>query len=114
MSAWTCDCSEGSYFLKIEADFSCDPTWCEKCGASIDLDELPLSPSLKKELVKWVLDYGKWIDTESDSLLENGIQLEEEHNSRGLLLRGEIINELGGRFSITFTPSSLAQIYKFK
>ena len=39
-----------------------------------------------KELMEWVLVYGNWIDLETDSLKENGLKLQENHNGKGLQL----------------------------
>jgi hypothetical protein len=41
--------------LKIEADFSADPIWCNVCGDNLDIDDFTLS----EELFNWIRDYKK-------------------------------------------------------
>jgi hypothetical protein len=45
--------------LKIEADFSADPIWCNVCGDNLDIDDFTLSEGLKEELFNWIRDYKK-------------------------------------------------------
>jgi hypothetical protein len=43
--------------MKIEADFSADPIWCNVCGDNLDIDDFTLSDELKEELFNWIHDY---------------------------------------------------------
>jgi hypothetical protein len=51
------DCNHPT--LKIEADFSADPIWCNVCGENLDIDDFTLSDELKDELFNWIRDYKK-------------------------------------------------------
>jgi len=105
-----CKCKFTNSF-KLEADFSADPIWCNVCGWNLDIEDFPLSDNLQKELWEWVLEYGKWIDLEKDSLKENGFKLEDDHNEKGLQLFKEVKIQLGENFPIVFVPSKSAQLY---
>ena len=114
MEEWKCKKCENKYLLKIEADFAVDPIWCNKCGALIDITTFPLLAELRDQLVGWGNEYGKWIDLESDSLAENGIELQEDYNRKGLQLTEKVKNELGEKFKVRFKPSSSAESYKLR
>ena len=114
MAVWICERCGNKYSLKLEADFAVDPTRCGKCRLTIELHTFPLSFSLKEDLVAWGDDYGKWIDFKCDSLIENGIELEDEFNKKGIQLTERVKNELGEQFTVTFSPSLSAQSYKYK
>lgn len=45
--------------LKIEADYSADPIWCNVCGYNLDIDDFSLSDDLIDELFNWIRDYKK-------------------------------------------------------
>ena len=77
-----CECEELKS-VKVEADFSADPLWCQKCSTNLDNEDFPLSEALKKELIEWVAAYGTWIDWETDSIVAGGVAMEEVHNARG-------------------------------
>lgn len=109
-----CKCKETTCALKVEADFVTDPLWCNICGYNLDMHLIPLSNELKSELKKWVLNYGKWIDLETDKLIDNGFELEDKHNEVGLSLTEKVRRELGDHYSITFSPSKLARSYANK
>jgi len=96
-------CKHTSY--KFEADFMADPIWCKNCGENLDIDEFPISDKLQEEIMGWVSEYGKWLDIETDSLKENGLKLEENHNEKGLQLFQKVKNELGEKYPIRFVPS---------
>jgi hypothetical protein len=64
-----CNCEQPTEFLKVEVDIMADPIWCMKCGCNLDIDRVPLSKELKKQLFEWVNTYGKWIDWGTDHLL---------------------------------------------
>jgi hypothetical protein len=100
--------------IKIEADFCADPIWCNKCSCNLDLHLFPISSELKNELMNWMMQYGEWIDLESDTLVENGIGLENKHNEIGLYLTNKVKKEVGYKYKITFTPSTSAQSYAEK
>jgi hypothetical protein len=100
--------------IKIEADFCADPIWCNKCGCNLDLHLFPISNKLKNELMNWSLKYGEWIDSETDTLVEDGIHLENKHNGIGSSLTDKVKKEVGHKYQITFTPSSSARSYDEK
>lgn len=104
------NCEHTSY--KLEADFTADPIWCKDCGENLDIEEFPISDKLQGILIKWVLEYGKWIDIETDTLNENGLKLEESHNQKGLQLLHDLKNELGEKYPIIFVPSKSGHQYK--
>ncbi|MFJ8260824.1 hypothetical protein ACIQ4I_02545 [Rummeliibacillus sp. NPDC094406] len=103
------NCEHASY--KFEADFTADPIWCKDCGENLDIDEFPLSDKLQQELWEWGAEYGKWIDLDTDSLKENGLKLEKNHNEKGLQLFQEVKKQLGEKYPIVFVPSKSAQLY---
>ncbi|MBT2722622.1 hypothetical protein [Bacillus sp. ISL-46] len=97
------NCKHTSY--KFEADFVADPIWCNDCGENLDIEEFPLTDELREQLMDWVSEYGKWIDLETDLLEENGLQLVENHNEKGLQLLQEMKKQLGEQYPIVFVPS---------
>jgi hypothetical protein len=99
-----CNCKITNSF-KFEADFSADPIWCNVCGWNLDIEDFPLSDKLQEELIEWVKEYGKWIDLETDTLIENGLNLVENHNEKGLQLFQEVKKQLGEKYPIVFVPS---------
>lgn len=108
-----CFCERKETFdLKMEADVGADPIWCVECGCNLNLEDTPLSNELKKELIDWASMYGKWIDWNSDEIISNGIQMEEEHNRQGEILTEQTKQELGGKYRITFSPSTMGRSYK--
>lgn len=107
-----CGCKEQTVSLKVEADFA-DPIWCSKCGYNLDLDEIPISDKLRQDLFEWVREYGKWIDWESDTLIDNAFELEDKHNELGQILTEEVIKELGHAYKIVFSPSTSARFYAY-
>lgn len=100
--------------LKIEGDVGADPIWCVECGCNLDLEDTPISYGLKMELVDWVTKYGKWIDWNSDEIISKGIEMEEEHNRQGEDLTKQVKQELGGKYRITFSPSTMGRNYANK
>lgn len=107
-----CFCEQKeTYVLKVEGDVGADPIWCNKCGCNFDIEDIPISNELKRELIEWVNMYGEWIDWDKDKLLSNGIELEEEHNKQGVNLTRKIKNELEGKYSMKFSPSTMARMY---
>jgi hypothetical protein len=110
-----CFCEQKeTYELKIEGDIGADPIWCNKCGCNLDLENIPISNELKRELMRWVTKYGKWIDWEKDKLLPNGVEFEEEHNKHGAKLTEKVKKELGEKYKIKFSPSTTARSYANK
>ena len=99
-----CKCKFTNSF-KLEADFSADPIWCNVCGWNLDIEEFPISDKLQEELFEWEKEYGKWIDLETDSLKENGLKLQENHNKKGLQLFQEVRKQLEQQYQIIFVPS---------
>lgn len=107
-----CFCEDKESFnFKVEADVGADPIWCDECYGNFDIEDVPISKSLKVELKKWIQQYGKWIDWSKDVLRSNGIQMEDEHNKLGQLLTEEVQKELGTEYKIIFSPSSSARMY---
>ncbi|MEM1505810.1 hypothetical protein RG959_20645 [Domibacillus sp. 8LH] len=107
-----CCCEQNSTDkLKIEGDMAGDPIWCSRCGCNLDLDEISLSAELKEELSEWMVNYGSWIDWDTDKLVPNGIALEAEHNKQGMKLAEKAKKELTGKYKIKFSPSTSARMY---
>lgn len=107
-----CNCEqEKCYEIKVEADVGADPFWCQRCGYNFDLDPFTLSMELKKELLNWMVQYGEWIDWDTDKLVENGVKLEEKHNIEGERLTERVKKELGAAYRVVFSPSSMARSY---
>lgn len=101
-----CFCKNGETFeLKLEGDVGAEPLWCNQCDCNLDLDEVPISQFLKEELMEWVMNYGDWINWEKDSLVPNAKAMEEVHNQSGSELLEKLKKELGGKYSVTFSPS---------
>jgi transcription initiation factor TFIIIB Brf1 subunit/transcription initiation factor TFIIB len=100
--------------IKVEADFCADPIWCKKCGCVLDLHLFTISSELKNDLMNGMLQYGEWINFETDTLVENGIKLEDKHNEIGINLTDKVKKEVGHKYKITFIPSSSARTYANK
>lgn len=100
--------------LKVEGDVGADPIWCNRCNCNLDIEEVPISLGLKSELMKWIRQYGDWIDWDKDEIVPNGIKLEEEHNKQGLNLTKQVQKELEGQFTVSFSPSTFARRYANK
>jgi hypothetical protein len=95
--------------LKIEGDVGADPIWCARCGCNLDLEDVPISNRLKTELADWVLKYGGWIDWDADKIVPNGVEMEVAHNKEGEILTEKTKQELGGKYRIRFSPSTMAE-----
>lgn len=106
-----CRCEKPTKLLRMEADFSVDPIWCDVCNFNLDFSTLPLSIELKKELTKWVLEYGKWLDLNTDKLVNRALELQREHNEWGLRLLPNVESELGNQYCIRFSPSISVETY---
>ncbi|MDM5215184.1 hypothetical protein QUF94_28175 [Peribacillus sp. NJ4] len=74
--------------MKVEADFSADPIWCNVCGFNLDIDDFPLSEELKEELFNWVQNYKE-------------IPI-DEHNKIGIDLTAKVKGEIGRDYPIIF------------
>jgi hypothetical protein len=61
--------------------------------------------------MKWAMMYGEWIDWSKDTLRPGGIELEDKHNNRGQQLTEKVKQELGVKYIVRFSPSSLARMY---
>ncbi|WP_409250776.1 hypothetical protein V1502_11430 [Bacillus sp. SCS-153A] len=110
-----CLCKLNETFdLKVKGDVGADPIWCSKCGTNLELEELGLSKELEEKLLKWANDYGEWIDWIKDELVKNGVEMEEEHNTKGRELTDCVIKELGYRYRVIFSPSSMGKSYRKK
>ncbi|MDP4553494.1 hypothetical protein Q9251_21815 [Alkalihalobacillus macyae] len=107
-----CFCENKETFdLKVEGDVDTDPIWCNQCDCNFDIEELPISDVLKEELLKWAMQYGQWIDWSKDTVISNGVKLENEHNNLGQLLTIKVKKELGAKYIVSFSPSSSAKLY---
>jgi len=107
-----CFCEQKeTYDLKVEGDVTADPIWCNQCGCNLNIEDIPISIELKRELVEWAHMYGGWIDWDEDQLLPKGIELEEEHNNKGLKLTQKVKKELEGKYRITFSASTMGRMY---
>ncbi|SDD34863.1 hypothetical protein SAMN05421663_109125 [Terribacillus halophilus] len=94
----------------MEADFA-DPIWCARCKENLDLDELPVTDTLKQHIEKWAEGYGKWIDWEQDKLELDAVKKEDVFNREGRLLYASLQQELPD-FTVIFKPSRLCSLYK--
>ena len=103
--------SSRTYTLKVEGDVGADAIWCDECYSNFDIYNMPISKSLRAELIKWAQQYGEWIDWSKDELYQNGIEMEEDHNQSGILLTAEVRKELGETYTVKFSPSSSAKMY---
>ncbi|KGK85828.1 hypothetical protein DP73_18005 [Desulfosporosinus sp. HMP52] len=106
-----CRCEKPTKLLRMEADFSADPIWCDICNFNLDLPKLPLSFELKNELMKWILEYGKWLDLNTDKLVNRAFELQREHNEWGFRLFLKVESELGNQYCIRFSPSTSVETY---
>lgn len=110
-----CCCESGmTNQLKLQGDVDTDPIWCEVCGCNLEIEDLPISNDLAKELDFWAEQYGEWIDWETDRLLSNGVELEDHYNGRGVLLTEKLQTELGDSYKIVYSPSTSARLYAQK
>ncbi len=101
-----CNCQKISH-LKIEADFGADPIWCYQCGCNLDIEFIPLSDSLKQELMDWVLDLGKWYDWERGQLINSKRHLAYKHQQLGEILTEKVKRELAPSLTVTFVSFRL-------
>lgn len=106
-----CFCKKQTKLLRMEADFSADPIWCDVCNSNLDLFTLPLSINLKEELLKWVIGYEQWLDFNTDKLVDNAVELQKVHNEWGLKLFFKVETELGNQYCIRFSPSTSVETY---
>ncbi|MBD7964775.1 hypothetical protein [Fictibacillus norfolkensis] len=107
-----CFCENAKIFeLKLEADVDTDPIWCNQCDCNLDINELPISEELRESVMNWAMQYGKWIDWDNDTLCENDLVLEAEHNQLGQTLSKKLQKELGEIYTVRFSPSHLSKIY---
>lgn len=94
--------------IKVEADFTADPLWCQKCSINLNSEDFPLSEVLKKELFEWVGAYGTWIDWETDSIVAGGVAMEAAHNECGAKLTEQVRSQLT-QYEVVFSPSTFAK-----
>lgn len=97
--------------LKLEGDLGADPIWCDVCHCNLELEDVPVSPGLRKALRQWISQYGDWIDWHKDQLLPNGVDKEKAHNESGQSLSKKVQAELEGLYSVRFSASSMAKMY---
>ncbi|NBI31054.1 hypothetical protein [Chengkuizengella marina] len=109
-----CGCQNPTTDLKLEAEFFTDPIWCTICGYNLDLEDLSVSPELLENIEKWASRYGEWIDYDRDTLVTRGIELENKHNEEGQKIYKMLKNELGTKYTLIFSPSTTAKLYKHK
>ncbi|AXI00956.1 hypothetical protein DV702_15305 [Sporosarcina sp. PTS2304] len=102
---------EVTFNLKVEGDVGADAIWCDECYCNLDIYDMPISNSLKKQLTTWTQQYGEWMDWSKDMLCSNGVQMEEEHNKIGESLTVKVRNELGDEYKVRFSPSSSTRMY---
>ncbi|OAS82742.1 hypothetical protein [Metabacillus litoralis] len=110
-----CCCKKGdTNDLKIEADVGADPIWCKRCGCNLDIEDVPISDVLAEELSSLARNYGKWINWDKDTLLPNGLEMEDEFNQKGVTLVEKLKQEIEGNYKIKFIPSTSARFYAKK
>lgn len=90
-------CSHEIY--KVEADFA-DPIWCAKCNWNFDIDDIPLSEELDRELTLWVLEYQNSVDLFKAPSVTADKKI--KHNEKGTLLAKKVQIELG--IPVIFNP----------
>lgn len=96
--------------LRVEADISADPLWCDRCLTNLHVEDFALSNELKQELQDWISDYGEWIDWKNDGIVKNGVLLEQQHNERGVELMKKVKQALDGQYKVVFSPSRFARM----
>ena len=107
-----CCCDSGvTNSLKVEGDVGADPIWCNSCGCNLDIEDVPISAELAKELSNWTTKYGEWIDWDSDKLLPNGLEMEAEFNQIGVILSEKLKQGIDDTYKIKFIPSTSAKHY---
>lgn len=107
-----CFCEEKKTFnVKVEGDLGADPIWCDLCYSNLDIEDAPLSKSLRAELMRWAWKYGEWMDWEKEVLDPDGLQMKEKHNALGKLLSERVQEELGDKYKVRFSPSPLVEMY---
>jgi hypothetical protein len=111
MNGLECNCKSKTFSLKVNADFSADPVWCNFCKCNLEFEELSISSELREELSDWAAEYGNWINFEEDSLVENAIEIEKNHNKKGEVLAQKLKFELSKEYTVSFEPSNLVQSY---
>lgn len=109
----SCECTELKA-LKVEADVGADAIWCKTCGCNLELSDFQLSTPLARELREWAELYGQWINWDTDTLIPEGIKMEDHHNEAGILLAEKLKREWFGSYTVTFIPSSMARMYANK
>jgi hypothetical protein len=107
-----CSCEQKEILdINIEDDVAADPLWCIHCGCNLDIEAMPISNKVKRELIKWASEYGSWIDWDLDEILPRGIDMETEHNRQGEILFERLKQELGGRYNFKYTSSTMGRRY---
>jgi hypothetical protein len=104
-----CNCGTTTNLL-MAADFA-DPVWCAVCKVNLDLDEMPVSDALKRELEDWTKEFGKWIDWDSDLLKSEADKAERAFNQKGEVLFSRLQEALPS-LTITYQPSFLCLLYR--
>lgn len=104
-----CSCQRTTHIL-FEADFA-DPVWCADCKWNLDLDDLPVSETLKGNIESWAEGYGEWLDWEGEKLISDAVKIEEDFNNAGRLLFVLLQQELPD-LTITYKPSRISSLYK--
>lgn len=107
-----CFCESGKTIeLKIEGDVGADPFWCNKCSCNFNIEDIPISDELAKEMSSWIMKYGEWIDWEEDRLFPNGIEKEDAFNQGGVVLMEKVKREIGNTYVITYSPTMSTCFY---
>lgn len=102
---------EKTFNLKVGGDVGAEAIWCDECYCNLEICDMPISKNLKVQLIMWDQQYGEWMDWNKDSLLPNGLQLENEHNRIGELLTVAVRHEFGEKYKVRFSPSPSARMY---
>lgn len=89
--------------IKLMADYECSPLW-HACGeevGDIDLNDLPISTSLKNQLWSWADVYDRTLnwDDPATSGFKNADEV-EAFTADGIKLADQLRVELGADFSV--------------
>ncbi|WP_353856350.1 DUF1835 domain-containing protein [Bacillus sp. Bos-x628] len=103
---WVC-CREfkDKPFVKIEGTYDVEPFQCGYCQCPLEKDDVPLSDALFLDICKWNIQYGCWLDEETEDLLPDGMELEKKFNQEGERIIEKMKHALSPAYQIEYIPS---------